>query len=153
MGKCIYICDLVKLTFSSWVESDLDPKRVSKDTLGYFVWTVWVAECSCSVRPAHCCTRRSVDLDGEVIVLPDMLGGVDASHTSHKNLLIKTIQALLFCLRHTLLYHLSLNGEVESLSISFSVLQQPFPVRHPWPVTLNEDIFWLVSLATERGKK
>lgn len=35
-------------------------------------------------------------LDGEIIELPDKLGGVDTSHTSHKNLLIKSIQALLF---------------------------------------------------------
>ena len=44
----------------------------------------------------HCCSYCPVNVDGEIIVLPDMLSGLITSRISHKNLLIKTIQPLLF---------------------------------------------------------
>lgn len=82
-----------------------------------------------------------VNLDDEVIVLPDMLGGVDTSHIPHKSVLIRTIWLLLY------LYHTNFSLNVKSpLS-----LQQPFPVRQLWPVPLNEDIFGFLGYQEEKN--
>ena len=40
-----------------------------------------------------------------------------------------------------------------SLSIGFSLLRQPFPERHPWPVTSNENISGWFPWLPRRGKK
>lgn len=73
--------DSGELTFSSWDESDLVSERhirvLCMNSMTSSVQLLCTGHCAC------CCTYRSVNLDGEVIVPPDMLGGVDTSHISH----------------------------------------------------------------------
>lgn len=67
-----------KLTFYSCLESDLDPNMRLKRRIRPLCLP-------CAGHSAQRCTCRSVNLDGEVTVLPDKPGRVDTSHISHKS--------------------------------------------------------------------